>query len=110
MVRPKRTKPDGNQAQIVDELRTLGYDVDIICDLPGLYDIVVSGKRYFHLQYGDISTDIYTDSITCSVRVEIKTEDGELNETEKDYYEKQNHKGSYIVARTTSDVERWFGR
>ena len=110
MVRPKRTKPDANQAEIVEELRALGYDVDIVCDLPGLYDIVVSGKRYFHLQYGNISTDIYTDSITCSVRVEIKSEKGKLNETEERYYESLNHKGSYIVARNVKDITDWFGR
>ena len=36
MARPKHTKPDKNQKEIVEELRALGYDVDIICNLPGL--------------------------------------------------------------------------
>ena len=98
--RPKRTKPDSNQAEIVADLRKLGYDVDIICDLPGLYDLVVSGNRW--LVCG------HQHCVRCSVRVEIKSEGGEPNETEKEYYEKQNHKGSYIVARCTEDILRWF--
>jgi hypothetical protein len=101
MVRPKRTKPDSNQAQITEELRALGYDVDDVHDLPGLYDLIVSGSKC--LEYP-------TDYTVCSVRVEIKSEGGELNETEKEYYEKQNHKGSYLIARTTEDILRWFGR
>jgi hypothetical protein len=99
MVRPKRTKPDSNQAQITEELRALGYDVDVVCDLPRLYDLVVSGQKH-----------LYYPSTPASVRVEIKSENGELNETEKEYYEKQNHKGSYLVARTTEDILKWFGR
>ena len=108
MVRPKRTKPDANQAEIVADLIKLGYDVDIVCDLPGIFDLVVSGKRYFHLQYGNITSDIYTDSITCSVRVEIKSEKGKLNETEEKYFENQKHKGSLIVAYCTEDILKWF--
>lgn len=107
--RPRRTKPDKNQKQIVDDLRKLGFDVDVICNLPGLFDIIVSGRRYFRLQYGNNTEDIYTDNITCSVRVEIKSEKGELNATEKDYFEAQKHRGSYIVARCVEDVLDWFG-
>ena len=88
MARPKRTKPDKNQKQIVRELRALGFDVDIICDLPGLYDLVVSKE--------------------VAVRVEVKSEQGKVNDTEKAYYEKQRHKGSYIIARSTGDILRWF--
>ena len=100
MVRPKRkTKPDKNQSQIVEELRGLGYDVDIIAALPGLYDLVVSGKKQAGI----------TQWTTCSVRVEVKSEDGELNDTEKRYCERQKHIGAYIIARSTEDVLRWFG-
>jgi len=100
-MRPKRTKPDANQGQIVEELRELGYDVDIVCDLPGLYDIVVSGTK--PMEPGVLAYDC-----VCSVRVEIKSEGGELNDTEKEYLERQNHKGSYIMARSTEDVLQWF--
>ena len=103
-MRPKRTKPDKNQAEIVAELRELGYDVDIVCDLPGLYDIVVSGEAWAS---GLGLSDIF---VSCSVRVEIKSEKGKLNKTEQKYYEAQNHKGSYIVARNVKDITDWFGR
>ncbi len=105
MPRPKRTKPDKNQAGIVAELRKLGYDCDIVCDLPGLYDIVVSGRRLMFQQ--GWQHRVYCE---CSVRVEIKSEKGKLNETEEKYYEAQNHKGSYIVARNVKDITDWFGR
>ena len=105
-MRPKRTKPDANQAEIVAELRKLGYDVDIVCDLPGIFDIIVSGG--FEYLTGDL--DYYQITKECSVRVEIKSEKGKLNETEQKYYEAQNHKGSYIVARNVKDITDWFGR
>ena len=111
MMRPKHTKPDANQAEIVADLRKLGYDVDIVCDLPGLYDLVVSGqfkkvKLHFHTK---TRGQIWIHP-SVSVRVEIKSEKGELNETEQQYYENQKHKGSYLVARCTEDVLDWFGR
>lgn len=101
--RPKRTKPDANQAQIVEDLRSLGFDVDIVCDLSGLYDIVVSGKKVAWILDG---TKILA---TCSVRVEVKSEKGKITPVEKTFYTKINHKGSYIVARSTEDVLEWFG-
>jgi hypothetical protein len=82
------TKPDRNQEEIVRDLRARGFDVDIICDIPGLYDLVVSKQ--------------------VSVRVEVKSERGELTESEKEYYQKQKHKGSYIIARSAADVVHWF--
>ena len=88
MVRPKYTKPDGNQAEIVEDLRARGFDVDIVAHLPGLYDLVVC-------------------KAVC-VRVEVKDEGGKLTDTEKEYYEKQKHKSSYILARSAADVVHWF--
>ena len=104
MVRPKRTKPDSNQAEIVADLRKLGYDVDIICDLPGLYDLVVSGEK----ETGYVDIDNGIEEMTCSVRVEIKSPFGELNHTEVEYFSSLNHPSSYIVARCTEDILRWF--
>ena len=92
MTRPKITKPDANQAQIVDDLRSLGFDVDIVCNLPGLYDLVVSGRKLY----------------PCSVRVEVKSEKRLLSPSELRYYERQKHPDSYIVARSTEDVLEWF--
>ena len=104
IARPKRTKPDKNQKQIVEDLRKLGFDVDIICDLPGLYDIVVSGKQSLKGWGGS------EEVVVCSVRVEIKSEKGKLNETEQMYYDGLKHKDSYIVARNVEDILGWFGR
>lgn len=104
MTRPKRTRPDANQAQIVNELRHLGFDVDIICDLPGKYDIVVSGRKYSH------NKDYLYINFPCSVRVEIKMPGRTLYPRELEYYEKQQHPGSYIVASCTEDVLEWFGK
>ena len=89
MARPKVTKPDKNQKQIVEELRALGFDVDIICNLPGLYDIIVcSGNR-------------------C-VRVEVKMPGKSLSDNEYKYYKDQKHPGSYLIAYCTHDVQEWF--
>ena len=76
MSRPKITKPDTNQAQIVEDLRNLGFDVDIVCHLPGLYDLVVSGRKYFH------NEDFLSINVPCSLRVEIKSEKGKLTAAE----------------------------
>ena len=103
MTRPKYPKTDKNQAQIVEELRSLGFDVDIVSDLPGLYDIVVSGGRSAYV-YGNQ----WVHDVPASVRVEIKSEDGLLTDTEIEYYMKQNHKKSYLVAYSTKDILQWF--
>lgn len=92
MARPQYTKPDANQAQIVEELRSLGFDVDIVCNLPCLYDLVVSGWKR-----GEVS-----------VRVEIKADKKLLTPSELHYYNKQKYPDSYIVARCTKDVLDWF--
>ncbi len=98
--RPHRyTKPDANQAQIVDELRALGFDVDIVSSLPGIYDLVVSGDKW-----------IMGIVIGCAVRVEVKQEGKELNETEVRYWLKQKAKDSLIKAESAECVLRWFGR
>ena len=110
MVRPKRTKPDANQAEIVEDLRRLGFDVDIICNLPGLYDLVVSGK----LLMPDLGGALYAGSgdweMEASVRVEVKQPGQKLNDNEIEYWGKQRNKGSLIIAECTEDILRWFGR
>lgn len=94
--RPKITKPDRNQYEIVSVLRDIGYDVDDVHNLAGLYDIVVSGWSHFY-------------ECSCSVRVEIKALGETLNDTEEKYWEKQRHLGSLILARSPRDVMSWFG-
>ena len=102
MTRPKYTKPDKNQTEIVEQLRELGFDVDIVCDLPGIFDLVVSGERKI-LWCGE-----HVASVVCSVRVEVKSEGGLLSDGEIEYYQNQIHKESYIVAYSAKDVLRWF--
>ena len=104
MTRPKITKPDLNQAQIVKDLRALGFDVDVVNNLPGLYDLVVSGEKY-------PNTIVDGEGFyrcTCSVRVEVKSKNGLMSDNEIKYYELQRHKQSYIVAYSTKDVLDWF--
>ena len=100
--RPNYTKPDKNQAQIVNELRHLGFDVDIICNLPGLYDLVVCGRKTFHNE-----DYLYINVPTC-VRVEVKSKAGYLYPSELKYYESLQNPYSYIVAHSTKDVLEWF--
>lgn len=100
--RPTYTKPDKNQRQIIDELEALGFDVDRICDLPGMFDLVVSGKKIQQGFDNQIST-------IAAVRVEVKSEKGKLNETEQKYWDNQLH-DNLIIARNTKDVTDWFGR
>lgn len=109
MKRPKKTKADANQDQIITDLRALGFDVDDVHDLPGLYDIVVSGEKIIELH--DMGKfEIIGGSVTCSVRVEIKTQKGKLNKTEKAYRDAQRHLGSLVTIRSVDDVLEWFGR
>ena len=100
MGRPKRTKPDANQAEIVKELRDLGFDVDIVCNLPGLYDLVVSGNKWIQ--------EFERTIPAVSVRVEVKSKGSDLSDAELDYYDQQQNPNSYIVAHCTDDVLHWF--
>jgi len=109
MRRPRRTKPDGNQSQIVRDLKKLGFDVDVICDLPGLYDLVVSGEKEKTIPslVEGVNREVY---MTCSVRVEVKQPGAKLTKSEEDYWDEQKHSEALIIAESTEDVLRWFGR
>ncbi len=99
MMRQKSRK-DLNQTAIVKELRELGYDVDVT-ERP--YDIVVSGRKALRIWHKGART-------LASLRVEIKSEGGKLSESQQEYFDKQKHKGSIIVAYNTKDITDWFGR
>lgn len=92
----RAAKTDTNQAQIVKELRFMGFDVDPVHRLKRLYDLVVTG------------TPRWADR-AVAVRVEVKSGKGQLSEDEADYWQKQRHIDNLIVARETEDVLRWFG-
>lgn len=98
--RPTFTKPDGNQAEIVKELRDKGYTVDIICNLPGLYDLVVTGHYWLR------GYKICIPAV--SVRVEVKMPGKKLNKNEQKYHDNDKHEENLIVAYCAQDVIDWF--
>ena len=99
--RPNYARPDGNSTAIVDGLRELGFDVDVM-PIPNRYDIVVSGVR--------LGKSSSTFTVDTSVRVEIKRPGEKLNANEESYWEKQKNPGSLIRAESIDDVLEWFGR
>jgi len=91
----KFQKPDKNQSQIVEDLRKLDFQVDDVHGARGLgYDIVVTG-----IDYG---------KRVCTLRVEIKSEGGELTRAEKKYHEQSKHHETLIIAHETKDILDWF--
>jgi hypothetical protein len=92
----RAAKVDGNQVQIVRELRELGFDVDIISQLKRKYDLVVSG---FHYEYRR----------TVGLRVEVKMPKMKLSADEVKYWDVQKNPYNLIIATQTKDVLDWFG-
>ncbi len=92
----RNAKVDGNQSQLVADLRGMGFDVDPVHRLKNLYDMVVTGVPR------------WCDK-AVAVRVEIKTKKGKLTEGEDTYWAKQKHTDNLIQARELDDVLRWFG-
>ena len=106
--RPNYARPDKNAREIIEELRSLGFDVDVM-PLPNNYDLLVSGEKKFSVraisEHGP-GVDFWTP---VAVRVEVKQPGQKLNENEEDYWDKQNHKGNLIIAETVEDILAWFG-
>lgn len=97
---PSGGRTDGNQEQIVRELRGMGFRVDIVSQLKKLYDLVVTGQ-----------TSTRGDSIqVLSVRVEVKMPEADLSPDEKEYWAAEPFPETLIIAYCTEDVLRWFGR
>jgi hypothetical protein len=91
-------KSDANQTQIVDELRRLGFDVDVVSREKRLYDIVVSGVPAWARR-------------SVAVRVEIKADaNKKLTPAENEYWSKQRNADNLIMVTCTGDVLKWFGR
>ena len=90
------TRRDASQADIVDDLRCLGYTVHDVSPLGGdALDLFVGGRHHGLREY-----------VWC--QVEVKTEAGELTDGEAEYLAR--HLGwPIIVARRAEDVARWFG-
>lgn len=109
--RPTYTKPDKNQRQIIDELEKRGYIVWNICNLPGLADLIVFGKKKFNHALSDWYGYDY-----CAVGVEVKVDNAPLSDKEQEI---QDTMGEFvIVARSSVEdvtpavktIEAWFGR
>lgn len=91
-------KVDTNQVQIVTQLRSLGFDVDVISQLKRKYDLVVSGVPTWSKR-------------AVAVRVEIKASDkSTLTPGEMEYWAKQRNRDNLIRANSLDDVLRWFGK
>jgi hypothetical protein len=93
---PSGGKVDANQAQIVRELRAMGFRVDIVAQLKKLYDLVVTGRDSNH--------------IVQTLRVEVKMFGAGLSFDEKEYWDAEPFPDTLIIARETEDVLKWFGR
>lgn len=94
-------KVDQNQAQIVRELRAMGFRVDIVHRLKKLYDLVVTGKIC------DVSNIPYA---TATLRVEVKMPGEKLSPDEQEYWDAEPYPETLIIAYSTEDVLKWFGR
>lgn len=91
------SRKDGNQTQIVGELRQLGYDVDIVHVLPGFVDLIVSG----------VAT--WSNERAVGVRVELKMPGAKLTKHEEKYWSKQLRPGNLMLAQSTEEILAWFG-
>ena len=91
----RAARKDGNQTQIVNELRALGYRVDIVSQLKKLYDLVVTGRIFG------------TDEIR-TLRVEVKQDGGKLTVDEREYHDAEPYPETLIIAYSTEDILEWF--
>lgn len=91
------SKADGNQAQIVRELRAMGFRVDLVHRLKKLYDLVVTGKV-------GVTGEVRT------LRVEVKIEGEDLSPDEKEYWSAEPFQETLIIAYKTEDILNWYGR
>ena len=120
MTRPKRTKPDANQAQIVADLRAVGCRVDILSSLPGHQ---ISEYDAIQVRPGEHIEDaldllVMSPCLMHLVKVEIKTDWGaSFRPGQQAYFRSldewppENPRGKpAIVAYSAGDVLNWFYR
>jgi len=94
--RPRYTRRDANQREIVDDLRGLGFFVLDLADVGGdVLDIFVCG----HIGGGEWRW----------LAVEIKTPAGRLTDNQKLFFETWPDAPA-IIAQCTEDVLEWYGR
>lgn len=94
--RPRHTRRDANQPDIVDDLCRLGFYVLDLADIGGrVLDLFVCG----HVSGGKWQW----------LAVEIKTPTGKLTVNQERFFEEWPDVPA-IVAQTTEDVLRWYAR
>lgn len=91
----RAAKVDLNQPQVVKELRSLGFRVDIVSQVKKLYDLVVTGK-------------VYGSNEVRTVRVELKSEGGTLTTDEQEYHNSDPYPETLLIAFCTEDILEWF--
>ncbi len=101
------SKVDANQEQIVRELRAMGFRVDLVHRLKKLYDVVVTGNKRIAYQTG--LQPVFTEAV-FTLRVEIKMPNEKLSPDEQEYWDAEPFPETLIIARSTEDVLKWFGR
>lgn len=97
----RAAKKDGNQTQIVRELRALGFRVDIVHRLKKMYDLVVTGRTGAVSDWG---------VAVATVRVELKLPGERLSPDEQEYWDAEPFPETLIIATCTEDILRWYGR
>lgn len=94
--RPRYTKRDANQQEIVDDLRRLSFFVLDLADVGGrVLDLFVCGRVLGSGEWRWLA-------------VEIKTLAGRLTAKQRQFLEEWPAAPA-IVAQTTEDVLRWYG-
>ena len=101
MGRPRHTRKDSNQSEIVEELRSLNFMVIDVADFASAgCDIFVCG---FHRRW----------LLPMWLAVEVKAPGGTLTKTEEERAAEMEYKfgddAPYIVAYEPDDVLQWFG-
>lgn len=92
--RPRHTRRDANQQEIVDDLRRLGFYVLDLADVGGqVLDLFVTAP--------DATGEWRW------LAVEIKTPDGTLTDNQKEFFEMWPDAPA-IVAQCTEDVLTWY--
>lgn len=103
-------KVDQNQAQIVRELRAIGFRVDIVHRLKKLYDLVVTGKKNIWVVRSESPLSGFESEVVSTIRVEIKMPGEKLSPDEKEYHDAEPFPETLIIAYSTEDILKWFGR
>jgi hypothetical protein len=91
----RAAKVDGNQPQIVRELRSLGFKVDLVHQLKRLYDLVVTGR-------------VMGTNEVKTLRVEVKQKGETLTPDEKEYHEADPYPETLMIAYQADDILKWF--